>query len=181
MLVKWSLSRRVRAVGADIGSVAVKADAWHHLSDAITSGAAFIGISVALVGHHWYGGERWAQADDWAALVAASVIAFNGIVMLRPALHDLMDRAPENTFLARIAAAAAGTPGVRAIEKLKVRRVGMGFYVDLHVQADPQLSLHDAHVLSGIVKSAIRRAEPAVLGALIHMEPHEPPATDAAD
>ena len=148
MVVKWVLSRRVRAVGTDIGSTAVKADAWHHLSDAITSAAAFVGISISLVGSRWYGGDRGAQADDWAALVAAGVIMFNGVVMLRPALHDLMDRAPESEFLSRIAGAAMGTPGVRAIEKLKVRRVGMGFYVDLHVQADPQLSLHDAHVLS---------------------------------
>ena len=76
-------------------------------------------------------------------------------------------------MLSRVAAAARGVPGVRAIEKLKVRKAGMGYYVDLHVQADPQMSLHDAHVLSGMVKSPIREAVPEVHGALIHMEPFE--------
>ena len=175
ILVKWILSRRVGAVGADIGSRAVEADASHHLSDAITSAAAFIGISVALVGSRVSGRAGWASADDWAALVAALVIAFNGVSMLRPSLHDLMDRAPEGEIPDRIANAARRTPGVRAIEKLAIRRVGMSLYVDLHVQADPEMSLHDAHVLSGIVKGAIRRAEPTVQGVLIHMEPHEPP------
>jgi len=180
MAVKWLLSRRVHAVGADIGSTAVKADARHHLSDAITSAAAFIGISVALAGSRWRGGSGWESADDWAALVASAVIAFNGVVMLRPALHDLMDRAPRGDVIDRIGRAARSVPGVREIEKLKVRRAGLGLYVDLHVQADPAMSLHDAHVLSGMVKGAIRRAEPAVQGALIHMEPHEPVAQPVA-
>jgi cation diffusion facilitator family transporter len=174
VVVKWALARRVRAVGTDIGSPAVQADAAHHLSDAITSAAAFIGISIALAGPRWFGGSGWEQADDWAALLASGVIAWNGIVMLRPSLADLMDRMPEGDFVGRIGTAASTVQGVRAIEKLHVRRAGTGYYVDLHVQADPAMSLHDAHVLSGKVKSAIRRAEPAVLGALIHMEPHEP-------
>ena len=177
MIVKWALSRRVRAVGADSGSPAVQADAVHHMSDAITSAAAFVGISVALIGSRWLGGSGWEQADDWAALVATAVIAWNGVMLLRPALHDLMDRMPEGRLVERIAGAASVVPGVQLIEKLHVRRAGTGYYVDLHVQADPSMSLHDAHVLSGIVKSAIRQAEPAVLGALIHMEPHEPRTT----
>src|SRR4051812_3879509 len=94
MIAKWILSRRVQAVGADIGSTAVKADAWHHLSDAITSAAAFIGISVAVIGKRVRGGSGWESADDWAALVASVVIAFNGILLLRPAIHDIMDRMP---------------------------------------------------------------------------------------
>jgi cation diffusion facilitator family transporter len=174
VVVKWALARRVHAVGTDIGSPAVRADAAHHLSDAITSAAAFVGISIALAGPRWFGGSGWEQADDWAALLASGVIAWNGVVMLQPALADLMDRMPEGDFVDRIGEAASMVPGVRAIEKLHVRRAGTGYYVDLHVQADPAMSLHDAHVLSGKVKSAIRRAEPAVLGALIHMEPHEP-------
>ncbi|HXG45527.1 MAG TPA: cation diffusion facilitator family transporter [Gemmatimonadales bacterium] len=166
--VKELLFRRVLAVGRATASTAVKADAWHHRSDAITSAAAFIGISVALIG-----GPGWESADDWAALVAAGVIAVNASALLRPAVHDLMDRSPGGGLLERISQAALATPEVRAIEKLKVRKVGLGYYVDLHVQADPALSLHDAHILSGRVKTAIRTAVPEVLGVLIHMEPHE--------
>lgn len=168
IVVKWVLFRRVLATSAATGSVAVKADAWHHVSDAITSAAAFVGISIALIG-----GPGWEAADDWAAVVAALVIATNGVVMLRNALRDLMDRAPSPELLEQVSQAALGTPGVLAIEKLKVRRSGMGLYVDIHVQADPLLSLHDAHILSGCVKTSIRADVPSAIGVLIHMEPFE--------
>jgi cation diffusion facilitator family transporter len=168
VLIKEVLFRRVVRVGADLGSTAVKADAWHHRSDAITSAAAFVGISIALIGGH-----GWESADDWAALLAAGIIVYNGIGVLRPAVHDLMDRAPGEELLNRVSAAAKDVRGVCAIEKLKVRKAGMGYWVDLHVQADPTLPLEQAHVLSGMVKSAIRNAVPEVSGALIHMEPYE--------
>jgi cation diffusion facilitator family transporter len=166
MIVKELLSRRVRAIGHAVGSTAVRVDAVHHRADVITSAAAFVGISLALL-------LRWPPADDYAALLAATIIAYNGVGALRPAIADLMDRAPSQDLLARVAAAASAVEDVLAIEKLKVRKVGMGYYVDLHVQAEPTMSLEDAHVLSGRVKTAIRQAVPEVEGALIHMEPFE--------
>ncbi|HEY9514431.1 MAG TPA: cation diffusion facilitator family transporter [Gemmatimonadaceae bacterium] len=171
MAVKWTLSRRVHTVGAEIGSTAVTADAWHHMSDAITSAAAFIGISIALVGSRVAGGSGWASADDWAALFASVVIAFNGLSMLRPTLQDLMDRMPGEEIIRPVQRAATEVPGVLAIEKLGVRKAGMAYLVTIHVQADPMLSLHDAHILAGKVKSAIRAAAPQVSSVLVHMEP----------
>lgn len=168
VVVKEILFRRVFRVGEEVESTAVRGDAWHHRSDAITSAAAAVGITVALIG-----GPEWAEADDWAALLAAGVIFFNGWRILRPAIGDLMDRSPETPVIERIAATAAGVPEVRAVEKLKVRRAGIGLYVDIHVQADPGMSLHDAHILSGMVKTAIRREVPRVVGVLVHMEPFE--------
>jgi len=169
IVVKEVLAKRVMKVGKASGSVAVAADAWHHRADAISSGAAFIGITMALIG-----GPGWEPADDWAALVAAGVILVNGSLLLRTALRDLMDRAPEPAVLDTVSNAALTTPGVLAIEKLKIRKSGTAFYVDIHVQADPALSLHDAHILSGMVKTAIRQRVPAAMGVLIHMEPFEP-------
>ena len=166
MAIKWLLARRVRMVGIDIGSRAVTADAWHHLSDAVTSAAAFIGISIAL-----WGGPGWEAADDWAALIAAGVIFFNGVNMLRPTLHDLMDRMPGPEVVEPIRRAAESVEGVRATEKLAVRRAGIAYRVTIHVQADPQLPLDEAHVLGGRVKSAIRAAVPTVQYVLVHMEP----------
>jgi cation diffusion facilitator family transporter len=168
IVVKEVLFRRVFRVGEEVESTAVRGEAWHHRSDAITSAAAAVGITVALIG-----GPEWAEADDWAALLAAGVIYWNGWRILHPAIGDLMDRSPEAAVIERIAATAAGVPDVRAIETLKVRRAGLGLYVDIHVQADPGMSLHDAHIVSGKVKSAIRAAVPAVLGVLVHMEPFE--------
>lgn len=172
--VKAYLARRVRNLGTEIHSTAVQADAWHHLSDAITSTAAFIGILAAIVGWRITGDIRWAQADDWAALLAAFVIAYNGVLMLRPSLADLMDRSPGEAVEAAVRTAARRVPGVRDVEKLHVRKAGMICFVDIHVQADPAMTLHDAHELGGAVKAAIREDIDSVRGVLVHMEPYEP-------
>ena len=169
IVVKEVLAKKVLQAGAAHGSVAVAADGWHHRADAITSGAAFVGITFAVVG-----GPGWEVADDWAALVAAGIIVINGGLLIRTALSDLMDRAPAPVIHDTIAAAAMGTSGVQAIEKLKIRKTGTAYYVDIHVQAEPTMSLHEAHILSGRVKTAIRHRVPAAAGVLIHMEPYEP-------
>lgn len=171
VLVKEALYRWVFQVGEEVASTAVQADAWHHRSDALTSAAAALGISIALVG-----GEEWAQADDWAALVASTVIVWNGLRILRPAVGDLMDRTPSPEVMARIEAAALSVEKAENVETLKVRRSGLGLFVDIHVEADPELSLRSAHVVSGMVKSAIRHQVPEVLDVLVHMEPCEDPA-----
>lgn len=166
--VKWALSRRVRAVGADIGSQAVQADAWHHLSDAFTSAAAFVGITIAL-----WGGPGWESADDWAALAASAVILSNGARMLRHSMGELMDRTASGDVVRVVRAAAEAVPGVLATHKLAMRKTGIHYRATIHVQADPGLTLHDAHVLGGMVKSAIRDAVPQVQSVLVHMEPLE--------
>jgi cation diffusion facilitator family transporter len=172
MIIKWTLARRVEEVGKDIGSSAVHADAAHHLSDAITSAAAFIGISVAIVGSRWLGGSGWESADDWAALVASGVIAFNGVTMVRAAIDDLMDRVPSRDVLGTIERAAHSVPEVMGTEKLTARRSGNSYWVTLHVQAAPALSLQEAHIVSGKVKTAIRAAVPRAAWILVHMEPY---------
>jgi cation diffusion facilitator family transporter len=171
--IKWALSHRVKAVGTALESTAVTADASHHLSDAITSAAAFVGISVAVIGTRLTGGRQWAAADEWAALLAACVIAYNGIELLRPALHDLMDRMPGEDVVEPVRRAARSVPGVLAVEKLVVRRAGTHLLVDIHVHADPATRLDDAHRLGGMVKGAIRSAMPRVSGVLVHMEPFD--------
>lgn len=166
IIVKEILYRRVSRVGKDVGSTAVTADAWHHRADAVSSLAAFIGISIALIG-----GRGWEAADDWAALVAAILVAVNGVRTLRPAISGLMDEAPDTTVKMRAMEAACSVDGVRNVENLKLRRSGLGFYVDLHVQADPTISLEDAHEIAARVKYAILDAIPNAENVLVHMEP----------
>jgi len=165
---KETLFRRVFAVGVEVDSLAVRADAWHHRSDAITSVAAFIGISAALLG-----GPGWAPADDFAALFASGVILFNGFRLLRPAVQDLMDRAPDGAVLNEVVEAAMGVEGVLGLEKVLARPVGGRHRLVLHVQADPALSLRDAHELGGRVRSRIVGTLPSVVDVVIHMEPFE--------
>ncbi len=165
--VKEGLFRWMSGVADEVDSVAVRADAWHHRSDALTSGAAFLGIAIALVG-----GPAWAPADDVAALVASGIIAFNGVRLLRPAIEDLMDRAPDPVVLGRVERISCAVPEVRGVEKIQARRAGIGYFVALHVEADPAMTLRDAHLLGHAVKDAIRAEMPSVLDVLVHMEPH---------
>ncbi len=172
IIVKEILYRRVSRVGRDVGSTVIAADAWHHRADAISSLAAFIGISIAL-----WGGRGWEAADDWAALVAAILVAVNGVRTLRPAISGLMDEAPDRTVKERALEAACSVHGVRSVESLHVRSSGLGFYMDLHVQADPAISLEAAHEIAAKVKYAIRAAIPNVVNVLVHMEPYRVSAT----
>lgn len=168
IVIKELMTRRVQRIAVAEGSTALAADAKHHRSDALTSIAAFIGIAVALAG-----GVGWESADDWAALVAAGIIAWNGVALMRGAVADLMDRIAAPEVVQGIRIAATSVDDVRAVEKLAVRRAGRGYWVDIHVQADSGMSLEDAHIVSGKVKWAIRNTTPQVLGVLVHMEPHD--------
>jgi len=170
IVVKESLFRFVLTGATEIESTAVAADAWHHRSDAITSAAAFIGISVALIG-----GEGWESADAFAAVLAALIILYNGVRILKPAVDEVMDRAPAQALLDRVTAAAVSVPGVRATEKLRGRKSGPRWLLEIHVQADPSIPLRDAHELGHVVKSAIIGAVPMVGDVLVHMEPYERP------
>jgi len=167
ILIKEALYQRVAAVGREVGSTAVVADAWHHRADAVSSLAAFIGISVAL-----WGGPGWEAADDWAALVAAMLVAVNGVRTLQPAVAGLMDKAPDRSLKDRAVDAALKVNGVQHIERLHVRGSGLGFYIDLHAQADPTISLEEAHEIAARIKYAILEALPSVVSVMVHMEPY---------
>lgn len=147
-------------------SSAVKADAWHHRSDAITSLAAAIGIIVCLLG-----GRRFAYADDAAALFAAVIIAWNGWLLLRPALDELMDAAPSSALLAQIRATATEVPGVQEVEKCHARKTGFEYRVDMHIEVDPQMTVQESHDIAHQVKSRVREALPSVSDVLVHVEP----------
>jgi cation diffusion facilitator family transporter len=166
VLVKELLFRSLLRTGKDIDSRAIESDAWHHRSDAFTSLAAFIGIAIAL-----WGGEGYEQADDWAALVACGVIAFNGYRLLRSALADVLDAAPTGETLSRIRAIAGAVDGVTGIDDCRARKSGLGWLVDIHVEVDGALPVREGHRIAHEVKDALLAAEVGVLDALVHIEP----------
>ena len=166
VVVKEMLFRFVSREGKAVDSSAVRTDAWHHRSDAITSVAAGIGISVSLIG-----GEGFEAADDVAAIAAAGVIAWNGWHLLRPALSELMDAAPSHEIIDQIRQLARETPGVDGVEKCIVRKVGYQYFVDMHVEVDPQMTVLRSHEIAHAVKDKIRGAKPAVSDVLVHIEP----------
>jgi cation diffusion facilitator family transporter len=166
VVVKETLYRSVIRIGRHVESTAVQTDAWHHRSDALTSIAAFIGISIALIG-----GEGWQSADDWAALFACALIAANGYRLLSPALHEIMDTAPRADMVTPIRAAAGNVSGVVEVEKCLVRKMGLNFYVDLHLQVDGEISVRSGHNIAHEVKAAIRATNPRITDVLVHVEP----------
>ena len=166
IVIKEILFRYVNRIGQNLESTAVQTDAWHHRSDALTSAAAFIGISVALIG-----GEHWQSADDWAALFACAVIAANGIRLLVPAFHEIMDTAPGGKIVKSIRAVASSVPGVMDVETCHARKMGLDYYVDLHVGVDGNISVHQGHEIAHRVKSAIQQSDSRVADVLVHIEP----------
>jgi cation diffusion facilitator family transporter len=164
--IKEFLFRKVLAAGEEFGSSAVKTDAWHHRADAITSTAAFIGISIALIG-----GPGWEPADDWAALLACGVIGYNGWRVFLPALREAMDTAPSPELEEGIRAIARDVPGVLSLDKCRIRKMGLEFYVDLHVGVEATMTVSAGHAIAHSVKDAIRAAKPEVADVLVHIEP----------
>lgn len=166
VVIKEGLARFVGEAGASIGSVAVKADAFHHRADAITSLAAFLGISVALVG-----GPGYEVADDIAAVVAAGVIAVNATLLMRPALAELIDTAPDPEFAQSIRRHVIQVPGVLGTHRCTVRKVGFAYFVDLDVLCNPEASIREGHDIAHNVGDALHAAYPAIAKVLVHIEP----------
>jgi len=167
--VKESLFRFVLRESETVASSAMESDAWHHRSDAITSAAAFLGISISLIG-----GKGYEAADNWAAVAAAAVIAWNGWRLLVPAVNELMDRSPDHRLIEEIRAVAVTIPGVDGVEKCFVRKMGYQFFVDMHLEVDPQMTVEHSHRIGHEVKDQVRAQIPSVRDVLIHIEPLKP-------
>ena len=165
--VKETMFRVTRRVARHAGSNAGVADAWHHRSDEITSLAAFVGIAIAVMG-----GEKFASADDWAALVAAGVILINAVLIGREPFHELLDKSLDDVA-ARCTEIALGVDGILGVERCDARQSGRAYRVTMHAEVDPAMSVAEAHALTGKVKAAVREAMPRVESLLIHVEPWE--------
>src|SRR5208282_421105 len=141
------------SVGKSVNSLSITAEAWHHRSDALTSVAAFIGISIAIIG-----GKGYESADDWAALAASGIIIFNGINMLKVAVREIMDHAPNPETEETIRSIAGRVKGVAAIEKCRARKSGLNLFVDIHVQVNGKMPVYEAHLIGHNVKDALMRS-----------------------
>ncbi|MFH1072681.1 MAG: cation diffusion facilitator family transporter [Nanoarchaeota archaeon] len=164
--IKETLFRFVFKVGMDLKSTAVKTDAWHHRSDAITSAFAFVGISIALIG-----GNGFESADDWAALLASFIISYNAFRLFRPAFAEIMDVAPGDDIEREVRGIAGNVRGVICLEKCFVRKMGFEHYVDLHVIVDGKMSVQQGHEIGHRVKEAVLSSNPRISNVLVHIEP----------
>jgi len=164
--IKQFMFSRVIKAGESINSSAVKADAWHHMSDAISSGAAFIGICIALLG-----GKGFEVADDYAAILAGLFIMYNAWSNLLPAIKEVMDAKPDEKLLAEIDAIVNSVHLVESTHNLRVRKMGLDYFVDIHVRVNGLLSVKVGHDIAHDVKDAVRNQLPNITDVLVHIEP----------
>lgn len=166
VLLKEGLYRVNKSIGERIGSQSIVANAWDHRSDALCSLAVLVGIAAV----HW-GGERYIWADEVAALVVVAAILWSAYQLLRNNAAELMDQQADDTMVDAIRRAALDVPGVRAVEKLRVRRSGMECFADIHVEVDPKTTVEHGHRIGHDVKSRLVKEFAAVRDVLVHLEP----------
>jgi cation diffusion facilitator family transporter len=167
ILYKEFLYRWMKHRALSTQSTILRSEAWHHRADAVTSLAAFVGISVAL----WMG-PGYEMADDWAALFAAGIIVYNCYQILRPALGEIMDEHAYDDLAEHIRMESMKIEGVKMIEKCFIRKAGAYYHIDLHVQVNPQITVHEGHRIAHQVKDHLRNGNPEIGNVLIHVEPY---------
>lgn len=168
VVVKELFYRFVSRKSEETNSSSLKADAWHHRSDAITSFTALIGIAVAI-----FMGKGYEMADDWAALVASGFIIYNAYLIFRPALGEIMDEHVYDDFVKRIREEAALENGVVDTEKCYVRKNGLTYHIDLHLVVDGNITVREGHEIAHNLKRRLKDKMPEISDVLIHVEPDE--------
>jgi cation diffusion facilitator family transporter len=166
IVIKITVARRVSGLSRDLASTSLKIDAWHHLSDALTSAAVLVGIAVAL-----YAGPGYEAADDWAALLACLVMVYNGVHLLRGAMREIMDATVPQSTIDAIRRAAAEVDGVEAIEKVRVRKSGIGLFMDIHVEVEGSLTVDAGHTIAHRVKDRLLASGLRIEDVVVHIEP----------
>lgn len=168
VICKELFYRILHRKGNQSESILVKADAFHHRSDAITSFMAFVGISIAL-----YFGDGYESADDWAALLASGIILYNAYLIFKPALSEIMDENVFEELIEEIRLVATSVDGAVGTEKCFVRKSGLSYLVDLHLIVDGTLTVQKGHEIAHKVKSEIVNHFPQIEHVFIHVEPNE--------
>lgn len=167
IVLKEIFYRFINRRSKETQSTSLKADAWHHRADAITSLTAFIGILIALIF-----GEGYESADDWAALVATGIIIYNAYLIFRPALGEIMDEHFYDELIEDIRISSTEVKGVLDTEKCFVRKTGMTYHVDLHVIVEGSISVEEGHAIAHKLKDHLQNKLPQIADILIHIEPN---------
>ncbi|MCU0961945.1 MAG: cation diffusion facilitator family transporter [Pirellulaceae bacterium] len=167
VLIKEALYRYKVRVGRRTGSLAIIANAWDHRSDALCSLAVLVGLALVRTG-----GPALAWADEAAALVVVAVVLVVGTSLYRNSASALMDLQADADVVNAIRAAAEAVEGVEAVEKLWVRKSGLEYLADIHVEVDGGMTVDEGHRIGHLVKDRLLAEFPCLRDALIHLEPH---------
>ncbi len=166
ILIKESLYQYKVRIGKRTGSAALIANAWDHRSDALCALAVLIGLGTIRIG-----GTQFIWADEVASLIVVAVIVWSGIQLFRSSASELMDVQADSEFVGRVRAAAIEVAGVEEIETLWVRKSGLEFFADIHLEVDQHLTVAEGHRIGHQVKDRLLDRFPNLRDVLVHLEP----------
>jgi len=157
----WYTLHYAKRVRSDM----LRAHAWHHRSDAISSVVVFIGVGGAMLGLNYL--------DAIAAVIVAWMIAKVGWDMGYEAMHELADRGLDAERLADIKTLIATVGGVRDVHMLRTRKHGAHVSADVHVLVDPGISVSEGHVISIMVEQRLKQEIDEITDVVVHIDPED--------
>ena len=174
IFAKEGLYQYTMRVARRFDSDLLKASAWHHRSDAISSIVVFLGIAGTIAGIQ--------SLDALAALGVALFVAKIGIQLGWPAINELIDTGLGKEQLQHIRRVILGVDGVRELHLLRTRRIGGRALVDVHIIVDEDISVSEGHFISEMVRTRLVHQVDVVADALVHIDPEDDAdATPARD
>jgi cation diffusion facilitator family transporter len=166
IVVKVVLALQKRRAARKISSAALAADAWHDVTDLISTLVALIAVSISL-----WDPDRFHDADHVGGILIGVIIIFVGFRLIRTTAEQLTDAMPDERLMRQIRAVALAVPGAGGIEKCFARRTGFRYHVDLHLEVDPELTVRESHEIAMKVKISIKEHLGWVADVLVHVEP----------
>lgn len=162
LLSKELLFRYMLKIATEVKSSMLVANAWHARADAASSLVVALGIAGNLAGYTWL--------DPLAAALVGFMVGKTGWGFAWDALHDLMDRAADADTVAAIRATLLATPGVQGVHDLRTRRMADQIQVDVHLEIDGSLTVHQGHDIAAAARLRVMSSQP-VLDVMTHIDP----------
>lgn len=161
---EW-LYRITRRVSIQVNSAALKANAWHHRSDALSSVAVLLGAFTGLLG--------WGHGDQAAAIAVGFMVGAVGLGAMWNSFVEFTEGPISPSERSLIETAIRQVPGVKSWHRMRTRVVGREAFMDIHVLVDPTLSVVEGHEVCTAVEEAIEGAMQRPINVTVHCEPEE--------
>lgn len=167
IILKEGLYRYTTRVGQRIKSAALRANAWHHRSDALSSVAVLLGVGGAQINPDWH------ILDACAALVVSIFILKAGLEVLGSSIREFTDAAPAAHVMARISSCASAVPGVIETHDVRVRMSGGLYQMELHAVVARDLTVVEGHRIAKDIEACLKQEFDELSQVIIHVDPSE--------
>ena len=149
-------------------SPSLKANAWHHRTDAISSIATLIGVSLSFAL-----GDNWRILDPIASIIIAVFIGVSAVSIARPSLSELLEASLPQAELVKIRQIIRSVPGVKRVHNLRARQNGRSIIVDVNIHVDPDITIREGHAIAEDAEKCLRKAFDSNMIIYMHVEPEE--------